>query len=76
MKLENENQKRKSNLKRRVFKMKNKILKAINFIVAIIFLLSICLLDSDTWIPCIVCFVCEIWFAIFVFANKETLMKY
>ena len=57
-------------------KMKNKILKTINFIVAIIFLLSICLLDSDTWIPCIVCFVCEIWFAIFVFANKETLMKY
>ena len=56
--------------------MKNKVLKAINFIVAIIFLLSICLLDSDTWIPCIVCFVCEIWFAIFVFANKETLMKY
>ena len=56
--------------------MKNKILKAINYIMAIIFLLSICLLDSDTWIPCIVCFVCEIWFAIFVFANKETLMKY
>lgn len=57
-------------------KMKNKILKTINFIVAIIFIISGCMLDSDTWIPYIVCFICEIWFAIFVFVNKETLMKY
>lgn len=56
--------------------MKNKILNTINFIVAIIFIISGCMLDSDTWIPYIVCFICEIWFAIFVFVNKETLMKY
>ena len=76
---ENENQKRKSNLKRmirRVFKMKNKILKAINYIMAFIFLFFACLLDSDTWIPYIVCCVCLAWFILFMFVNREYLRKH
>ena len=57
-------------------KMKNKILKAINYIMAFIFLFFACLLDSDTWIPYIVCCVCLAWFILFMFVNREYLRKH
>ena len=56
--------------------MKNKILKTINCIMAIIFLFFACLLDSDTWIPYIVCGICTIWFVLFVIANKNYLINF
>ena len=34
------------------------------------------LLDSDTWIPYIVCCVCLAWFILFMFVNREYLRKH
>lgn len=65
----NENQKRK-------LKLKNKIIKSITYVMAFIFIFSACLLDSDTWIPYIVCCVCLAWFILFMFVNREYLGKH
>ena len=65
----NENQKRK-------LKLKNRILKSITYVMAFIFIFSVCLLDSDTWIPYIVCFICMIWFVLFIIANKNYLINF
>ena len=35
--------------------MKNKILKAIVWAVSLVWIVSACLIDSDSWIPFIVC---------------------
>ena len=59
-----------------IIKMKNKILKSITYVMAIIFIVSVCLIDSHTWIPYIVCCVCLAWFILFMFVNREYLRKH
>ena len=56
--------------------MKKKVLKAITIIAAIMFTLSICSLDSDSYIPTIIAFVCEGWLALMAYANKDLLGRY
>ena len=46
--------------------MKNKILKAIAWAVSLVWIVSACLIDSDSWISFIVC---EIYMVLFSYAN-------
>ena len=49
--------------------VKNFILKTITTIMAIIFIISACALDSHSWIPGILCAVSAAWLALFCYAN-------
>lgn len=49
--------------------MKNKILKAIAWAVSLVWIVSACLIDSDSWIPFIVYVICEIYMVLFSYAN-------
>lgn len=51
--------------------MKNLILKTITAIMAVLFVLSAACLDSDTYIPHIICVVAEAWFVLFLIANRK-----
>jgi len=51
--------------------IKNTILKATARIMGILFLVSACALDSDSWIPHIVCMVSLLWLALFAYANGQ-----
>lgn len=44
--------------------MKNKILKAIAWAVSLVWIVSACLIDSDSW-----CVICEIYMVLFSYAN-------
>ena len=55
--------------------MKNKILKAINYIMAFIFLFFACLLDSDTWIPYITVAICMMILFLFLIANWDLFVR-
>lgn len=50
-------------------KIKNVLLKAFAYIMGFLLLLSGCALDSDSWIPHIVFFICMAWLALFAYAN-------
>ena len=50
--------------------MKNIILKTTAAIMATIFIISACMLDSDSWIPLAVCFGSGAWLALFAYANE------
>lgn len=65
----NENQKRK-------LKLKNKILKSIIYSTFFLFLLSACMLDSDSYIPYIISVACMMILIIFMIANWDTISKY
>lgn len=41
--------------------MKTKVLKTITVIALVVLVLAACCVDSDSWIPSIVCLVCEAW---------------
>lgn len=56
--------------------MRKKVLKAVTIIAAIMFMLSVCALDSDSYIPIIIAFACEGWLALMAYANKELLGRY
>ena len=56
--------------------MKKKVLVTINYIAVFLFMLSACALDSDSWLPYIVCVVCEVWFFLMLIANRERLSKW
>lgn len=49
--------------------MKNKILKAITTINAVSLIFFACCLNSDSWVPLIICLVNALWLVLFVFAN-------
>lgn len=49
--------------------MKKIILKTTAAIMGILFILSGCALDSDSWIPYIVCYGSGAWLALFAYAN-------
>jgi hypothetical protein len=53
--------------------MKNKILKAISGVAAMVFITSGCALDSQSWLPYIVCGVSLAWLVLFFIANWEAL---
>lgn len=50
--------------------MKSKILKTIAWITAIVGIISACCLDSDSYIPSIVCGICAFWWILFGYANN------
>lgn len=56
-------------MKRRLKKVKNFILKTITWIMGIICILSVCSIDSPTWIPTIALVVSMAWLIPFGFAN-------
>ena len=53
--------------------MRNKILKAVTTVAAIAFILSGCALDSQSWLPHIICGVSLLWLVLMVIANWEAL---
>ena len=65
----NENQKRK-------LKLKNKILKSIIYFTSFLFLLSACMLDSDSYIPYIILVACTVILITFMIANWDIVSKY
>jgi hypothetical protein len=65
----NENQKRK-------LKLKNKILKSIIYSTFFLFLLSACMLDSDSYMPYIISVACMMILIVFMIANWGTISKY
>jgi hypothetical protein len=50
--------------------MKNKVLKAIAYIVGTLWIISACAIDSESWIPTIVCVICTVYLALFSYANN------
>lgn len=52
--------------------LKNKMLKLITVVNGISFLYFGCLLDSDTWIPGIICCINFTWLCLFAYANGYT----
>lgn len=56
--------------------MKNKVLISINYIAAFIFIVAVCAMDSDSWLPYIACAVCEVWFVLMLIANRERLCRW
>jgi hypothetical protein len=52
--------------------MKNKILKSITGIMAVLFILAASALDSNSYIPHIICAVSETWFILFLLANRKS----
>ena len=56
--------------------MKNKILKSITGIMAVMFILAASALDSDSYIPHIICAVSEVWFILFLLANRKLLKSW
>lgn len=51
--------------------MKNKILKATAYIMAFIFVFSVCAVDSDSIIPSVLCIISLSWLALFALANQK-----
>ena len=56
--------------------MKNKILKTITGIVVVMFILAASALDSNSYIPHIICAVSEAWFILFLLANRKSLKSW
>ena len=65
----NENQKRK-------LKLKNRILKSIIYFTSFLFLLSACMLDSDSYIPYVILVACMMILIVFMIANWDIISKY
>ena len=65
----NENQKRK-------LKLKNKILKSIIYFTSFLFLLSACMVDSDSYIPYFILVACTVILITFMIANWDIVSKY
>ena len=53
--------------------MKNKVLKTITGIMAVLFIYAAAGFDSNTYIPSIICAVAEVWIALFLIANRKVL---
>ena len=56
--------------------MKNKILKTITGIMAVLFILAASALDSNTYIPHFICAVSEVWIVLFMIANRKALKSW
>lgn len=55
--------------------MKNKILKTITTIAAILTLLAGSGLDAEGWKNETVCIICSIWIGLFLFANRKRVLN-
>ena len=55
--------------------MKILILKAINWIMAVLFIVAATALDSPSRIPIAVVIICEVWFVLFMLANPNMELK-
>lgn len=55
--------------------MKNKILKAITAVAAVIFFVGALSMDSNSYLQYIFCAVSLLWIGLFVYANKDYLEK-
>ena len=62
--------------RKRKAKIRNTILKVYASIVAIVWLISACALDSPSWTPTVVCLVTEFLLGWFVFANADYFQKF
>nr|DAS45637.1 MAG TPA: hypothetical protein [Caudoviricetes sp.] len=51
--------------------MKNIIINTINALTMIIFIISALCVDSETWVPMIICAICLGWWLLFCVANIE-----
>ena len=49
--------------------MKNKIISTVANVFLVIFLLAVCCLDSDSWLPLIVVCITGAWLTAFFYAN-------
>lgn len=49
--------------------MRVKILKALTIVAVIVMLISACAIDSDSWIPYIVCGISNAWLVLMTIAN-------
>ena len=49
--------------------MRIKVLKVITYIAIVVWLLSVCVIDSNSWIPYITCGVSSLWILLIVVAN-------
>lgn len=56
--------------------MKNKILKSITGIMAVLFLLSASGLDANTYINQIICVIAEVWIVLFLIANRKAIKSF
>ena len=57
-------------------KLKNKILKSIIYFTSFLFLLSACMLDSDSYIPYVILVACTVILIVFMIANWDIISKY
>lgn len=55
--------------------MKNKVLKSINYVAALLVIVSGSTIDSVSNIPFIVCSLSLAWLGLFLYANKERYCK-
>ena len=63
-------------IQKRKLKLKNKILKSIIYFTSFLFLLSACMLDSDSYIPYVILVACTMILIVFMIANWDIISKY
>ena len=63
-------------IQKRKLKLKNKILKSIIYFTSFLFLLSACMLDSDSFIPYVILVACTVILIVFMIANWDIISKY
>ena len=63
-------------IQKRKLKLKNKILKSIIYFTSFLFLLSACMLDSDSYIPYVILVACTVVLIVFMVANWDIVSKY
>ena len=63
-------------IQKRKLKLKNKIIKLIIYFTSFLFLLSACMLDSDSYIPYVILVTCTVILIVFMIANWDIISKY
>ena len=63
-------------IQKRKLKLKNKIIKLIIYFTSFLFLLSACMLDSDSYIPYVILVACTVILIVFMIANWDIISKY
>ena len=63
-------------IQKRKLKLKNKILKSIIYFTSFLFLLSACMVDSDSYIPYVILIACTVILITFIIANWDIINKY
>ena len=63
-------------IQKRKLKLKNRILKSIIYFISFLFLLSACMIDSDSYIPYVILVACTVILIVFMIANWDIISKY